>query len=89
MFGLFSMLTPRWAVQRDPVYIDPIPIYIVSIRADCAGFDVEVTSCDGSSQKMYGFETVTDAHACMAHNKLMAGEAYLKGPSGFQTSWWS
>jgi hypothetical protein len=87
MFGFLSMLTPRSAAQREPVYIDPTPIYMVSIRADRTGFDVEVIRCDGSSQTMRGFETVADAHARISHNKLLADAVYLGEPSSFQTSW--
>jgi len=87
MFGFLSMLTPHSAAQHELVYIDPTPIYMVPIRADRTGFDVEVIRCDGSSQTMRGFEIVADAHARISHNKLLADAVYLGEPSSFQTSW--
>ena len=88
MFGLMRMLTPHWAAQRGTVHIDRIPIYTVAVRSDRAGFDVEVISGDGRWQIIHGFETMADAHACMAQNKLLVDGVYPGAPSSFRTSWW-
>jgi hypothetical protein len=88
MVGLVSMLTSRRAPQWGTVHIDRMPIYTVSVRADRAGFDVDVIGGDGRSQMIRGFKNMADVHACIAHNKLLAGSVDLGEPSSFRTSWW-
>jgi hypothetical protein len=86
MVGLGSKFTPTWAAQRETVHMDSVPLYVISISADHTGFDVEVIEPDGSCQMIRGFKTMTDAHACIARNRLLANGVYLGEPSGFRTS---
>ena len=86
MVGL-SLLTQHWATQRVTVHIDRMPIYTVLLRADCVGFDIEITDGDGSCQIIHGCKTMADVHACIAHNKPLADPVHLGEPSSFRTSW--
>jgi hypothetical protein len=85
--GLMSMLAPGLAAQRGAVYIDRMPIYTISVRADRSGFDVEVIGGDGRCQIRRGFKTMADVRACIAQNKLLADAVYLGEPSSFRTLW--
>jgi len=86
MVGLVSMLTHLGPARRETVHIDRLPLYTVSVRADRAGFDVELIDGDGRHQIMRGFKTMADVHACIAYNKLLTDAIYLGEPGSFRMS---
>jgi hypothetical protein len=88
MVGLASMLTTHWPAQRETVCVDPIPIYMVLIRTDHTGFDVEVIGADGSCKIVRGFNTMADVQAWVVYNKLLTDTVCLGEPSSFRTSCW-